>query len=257
MIGMFDSGVGGMSVLREIRKILPMEDIIYYADTAHCPYGEKTREYVIERARFITSQLLSKGATIIVVACNTATAAAISSLRKEFPETPFIGMEPAIKPAVMKTETGVVGVLATAGTLKAQKYLDTREQFAEDIKVVERVGQGFVELVEQQILDGQEAEKIVAKSITPMLDENADVIVLGCTHYPFLTDVIRKVASDHRKSDDTLIMDPASAVARHLAKVMKEKGLLQEDSSKVKAETTILSSGDVKFAEDFFKAVIG
>ena len=128
MIGIFDSGVGGLSVFREIRKILPDEKYIYYSDNAHCPYGEKTREYIVRRAREITGFLIGKGADIIVVACNTATAAAISALRDEYTHIRFIGMEPAIKPAAASTRTGVVGVLATAGTLKADKYLNTREK---------------------------------------------------------------------------------------------------------------------------------
>ena len=132
MIGIFDSGVGGLSVFREIRKVLPEQSYIYYSDNAHCPYGEKSREYIIDRARAITRFLLGKGCEIIVVACNTATAAAISTLREEFP-IKFIGMEPAIKPAAQATRTGVVGVLATAGTLKATKYIDTREKWAQEI----------------------------------------------------------------------------------------------------------------------------
>ena len=121
MIGIFDSGAGGLSVFREIRKLLPQASYIYYSDNAHCPYGEKTKEYIIERSRIISDFLLSKGARIIVVACNTATAAAISTLRSEYPEIPFIGMEPAIKPAALSTRTGVIGVLATAGTLKQRQ----------------------------------------------------------------------------------------------------------------------------------------
>ena len=153
MIGIFDSGVGGLSVFREIHKILPEERFIYYSDNAHCPYGEKSREYIIDRARTITSFLISQGADIIVVACNTATAAAISTLREEFP-IPFIGMEPAVKPAAQATKTGVVGVLATAGTLKATKYIDTREKWAQNVKIVEHIGQGFVELVENGKITG-------------------------------------------------------------------------------------------------------
>ena len=143
MIGIFDSGVGGLSVYREIRKLLPEESYIYYSDSAHCPYGEKSKEYIIDRARSITRRLMGWGAEIVVVACNTATAAAISTLRKEFP-IKFIGMEPAIKPAAALTKTGVVGVLATAGTLKAEKYLDTREKWAQSITVVEHIGEWFV-----------------------------------------------------------------------------------------------------------------
>lgn len=196
MIGIFDSGVGGMSVLREIRKVLPDVDIAYYADSAHCPYGEKSREYIIDRARTITDFLISEGAEAIVVACNTATAAAIATLRSEYPDVPFVGMEPAIKPAAQNTKTGVVGVLATAGTLSAKKYHDTREQYAEGVKVVENVGQGFVELVERGVLEGAEAEETVSDSIGPLLDSGADTIVLGCTHYPFLAETILSVAED-------------------------------------------------------------
>ena len=251
MIGIFDSGVGGMSVLKEIRKILPDESVVYYADTAHCPYGEKSREYIIERARFITETLLDKGATVIVVACNTATAAAIAALRQEYQGVPFIGMEPAIKPAALSTKTGVAGVLATAGTLKAQKYIDTREQFAEGIKVVEHIGQGFVELVEKGILTGPEAEDIVAASLNPLLNEGADVIVLGCTHYPFLADTIHKVAQTSQPERHIQVIDPAPAVAKQLLKVMKERGLLEKDGRH--PETIIMSSSDASVAEDFYR----
>lgn len=195
MIGIFDSGTGGLSVFKEIRKLLPEERYIYFSDNAHCPYGEKSREYIIERSREITRFLLDKGCDIIVVACNTATAAAIAVLREEFPVR-FIGMEPAVKPAVKSTRTGVVGVLATAGTLKADKYLNTREKFSDGVKITEHVGQGFVELVEKGCLTGREAEDVVRASLKPLLDEEADRIVLGCTHYPFLWDTIAKIASE-------------------------------------------------------------
>ena len=251
MIGIFDSGVGGMSVLKEIRKILPDESVVYYADTAHCPYGEKSREYIIERARFITETLMARGASVIVVACNTATAAAIATLRQEYPETPFIGMEPAIKPAALSTKTGVVGVLATAGTLKAQKYIDTREQYSEGIKVVEHIGQGFVELVEKGTLTGSEAEKVVEASLNPLLDEDADVIVLGCTHYPFLSQTIQKVAQTTHPERSIQVIDPAPAVAKQLFKVMTEKGLFGTESEH--SETVIMSSSDASVAEDFYR----
>ena len=167
MIGIFDSGVGGLSVFREIVRILPEEKYIYWSDNAHCPYGEKSRDYIIDRARAVTSFLIEQGADIIVVACNTATAAAISTLREEFP-IPFIGMEPAVKPAAQATRSGVVGVLATAGTLKATKYMDTRAKWARDVRIVEHIGQGFVELVEKGNVSGPEAESIVEKSVRPL-----------------------------------------------------------------------------------------
>ena len=247
MIGIFDSGTGGLSVFKEIRKLLPEERYIYFSDNAHCPYGEKSREYIIERSREITRFLLDKGCDIIVVACNTATAAAIAVLREEFPVR-FIGMEPAVKPAVKSTRTGVVGVLATAGTLKADKYLNTREKFSEGVKITEHVGQGFVELVEKGCLTGREAEDVVRASLKPLLDEGADRIVLGCTHYPFLWDTIAKIASELSPEREIEIIDPAPAVARHLLETMKTEGLIRKDGFSI----ILHSSGDDRILNETF-----
>ena len=247
MIGIFDSGVGGLSVFREIRRLLPEESYIYYSDNAHCPYGEKSVDYIIGRAREITSFLINRGAEIIVVACNTATAAAIATLRDEFPVR-FIGMEPAVKPAVKSTRTGVVGVLATAGTLKADKYLHTREKFSEGVKIVEHIGQGFVELVEKGILTGIEAESIVTDSVKPLLDEGADRIVLGCTHYPFLSETIAKTATALYPDREIEIIDPAPAVARHLLDIMKTEALIHNEGFSIE----LFSSGDSSVLRDTF-----
>lgn len=246
MIGIFDSGVGGLSVFREIHRLLPEERYIYYSDNANCPYGEKTREYIIDRARAITSFLIGQGADIIVVACNTATAAAISTLRDEFPVC-FIGMEPAVKPAAQTTVTGVVGVLATAGTLKAAKYIDTREKWAHDVKIVEHIGQGFVELVENGTVTGEEAEAVVEKSVRPLIDAGADTIVLGCTHYPFLSDTIRKVAGKPIN-----LIDPAPAVAKHLLEVMKGKGLIHMEGFSM----ALHSSGEASTLNMLYNSII-
>lgn len=244
MIGIFDSGIGGLSVFREIRKLLPEQSYIYYSDSAHCPYGEKSKEYIIDRARAITRRLMGMGAEIVVVACNTATAAAISTLRKEFP-IKFIGMEPAIKPAAALTKTGVVGVLATAGTLKAEKYLDTREKWAQSITVVEHIGEGFVELVEKGQTSGAEAEAVVQNSLVPLLEAGADTIVLGCTHYPFLADTIKKVAAAHGADGNSFhLIDPAPAVARHLLEVMEAEGIQTVSPEGFSME--LLCSGDRK-----------
>ena len=244
MIGIFDSGIGGLSVFREIRKLLPEQSYIYYSDSAHCPYGEKSKEYIIDRARAITRRLMGMGAEIVVVACNTATAAAISTLRKEFP-IKFIGMEPAIKPAAALTKTGVVGVLATAGTLKAEKYLDTREKWAQSITVVEHIGEGFVELVEKGQTLGAEAEAVVQNSLVPLLEAGADTIVLGCTHYPFLADTIKKVAAAHGADGNSFhLIDPAPAVARHLLEVMEAEGIQTVSPEGFSIE--LLCSGDRK-----------
>ena len=251
MIGIFDSGVGGLSVFREIRKTLPDEKYIYYSDNAHCPYGEKTREYIVQRARAITEFLIAKGANIIVVACNTATAAAISALREEYSHIRFIGMEPAIKPAAASTTSGVVGVLATAGTLKADKYLNTREKYSEGVQIAEHVGKGFVELVESGHLTGEAAEGVIRESLKPLLDEGADRIVLGCTHYPFLSETILKVASQICPDRDVQVIDPAPAVAKHLLKVMQEENLIKKEGF----EISLFSSGDASILNETFKRI--
>lgn len=219
-IGIFDSGSGGLSVYRELVKLLPKEQYHYFADNAHCPYGEKSPLYIKRRARYITEHFLDSRADIIVVACNTATAAAIATLRQEYPDVPFVGMEPAVKPAALGTQTGVIGVLATAGTLKGSKYLNTRGLYEGDVKIAEHVGQGFVELVENGILDGPEAEATVKASLQPLLEQGADRIVLGCTHYPFLKPVIERLSGP-----GVQVIDPAPAVARQTQRILQDRGV--------------------------------
>ncbi|MBQ9548223.1 MAG: glutamate racemase [Bacteroidales bacterium] len=226
-IGIMDSGVGGLSVFREIRALLPRERYLYYADNAHCPYGEKSPEFIRERLRFITRFFLERGAQAVVLACNTATSAAIATLRSNY-DIPFVGMEPAVKPAALNTRSGVIGVLATAGTLRGGKYQSVKANYAEGVQVIERVGEGFVELVERGIADGPVAEQTVRASLAPLLDAGADAVVLGCTHYPFLLETLRKVASDLGKPD-TVFIDPAPAVARRLQQVLREQGIAEED----------------------------
>lgn len=263
-IGVFDSGEGGLSVLKEITRLLPEAEYIYYSDNAHCPYGEKSPEYIQDRARAITERLLKEGADVIVVACNTATAAAISVLRSEYSDASspevrdkvreltggrhdhicFIGMEPAVKPAALGTRTGVVGVLATSGTLKGSKYLKTKESVDDQVNVFEHVGRGFVELVEKGRLSGSEAEDVVKASLGPLLSAGADIIVLGCTHYPFLLPVLQKVAGP-----DIRFIDPAPAVARQLVHVLERDGMLsagEASSALARNASAVPSSPHVK-----------
>ena len=247
MIGIFDSGVGGLSVYREIKKALPEENCIYYSDSANCPYGGKPKDFIINRAKEITDFLLGKGANIIVVACNTATAVAVKALRESYPHIRFIGMEPAIKPAAHITESGVIGVLATAGTLSSEKYLRHKEKYASDVRIAEHVGEGFVELVEQGLTTGRQAEETVLGSLQPLLDAGADTIVLGCTHYPFLSDTIRKVANETAPGQVKEIIDPAPAIARHLKEVMEEEGLLQHSEGVL----SLHSSGNPAVLQNF------
>lgn len=265
MIGVFDSGAGGLSVLKELVRLMPDQEYVYFSDSAHCPYGEKSPEYIIDRARAITRMLIEKGAQIIVVACNTATAAAIATLRQEF-DIPFIGMEPAVKPAALGTKSGVIGVLATAGTLKASKYLKTKGNYEDGCRIVEHVGKGFVELVENGILEGHAAEATVRESLYPLLDEGADTIVLGCTHYPFLLPVMEREsarwasAAPGRKAEIRFI-DPAPAVARQTKHIMEDAGLLNTSSpvgdggSPTAAHTSVqlLGSGSTDTLKSLFK----
>ncbi len=236
-IGIFDSGAGGLSVFREIYKLLPNEHYLYYSDNAHCPYGRKTKKYIIDRARYISQFLIDKGADIIVIACNTATGAAINSLRKEF-DIKFIGMEPAVKPAALATKTGVIGVLATAGTLRSSKYLLNKEKYEDDITILEHRGKGWVQLVESSKLSGKEVEEKVANCVLPLTENGADKLVLGCTHYPFLIDTIKKIAGDAVE-----IIDPSPAVARQLVKVMEEEKIVFDKIAQIKS----FKEADIKF----------
>ena len=217
MIGVYDSGVGGLSVWRELVKLMPDEDYVYFSDAAHCPYGPKDPSFIVERACAVTDFFLEKGCNLVVVACNTATAAAISHLRSHY-DIPFVGMEPAIKPAILHSKSGVVGVLATAGTFKGKLYLNTLARFSGDVKVIQRVGEGLVETVEKGILDGPEVEAMIHRCIDPMLEAGADHIVLGCTHYPFLQPVIERLAGP-----SVTVVNPAPAVARQARRLLNKK----------------------------------
>ncbi|MBR1871752.1 MAG: glutamate racemase [Bacteroidales bacterium] len=258
MIGVFDSGSGGLSVLREMVKAMPSEEYVYFSDNAHCPYGEKSPEYIRDRARSITERLLGEGCDIIVVACNTATAAAIGTLRKEYSNefseqsrlrvlgltggrrdhVRFIGMEPAVKPAALRSATGVIGVLATAGTLKGSKYLTAKGNYHNGCRIVERVGKGFVELVESLDVSGPHAGQVVRESLQPLLDEGADTIVLGCTHYPFLLGTMQKIAGPSIR-----FIDPAPAVTRRLMEVMQQDGIPVRQGPSKSPKVLLLSSG--------------
>lgn len=266
MIGIFDSGVGGLSVYREVRKALPEASVYYFGDTAWCPYGPRERGFIIERAEAITEMLI-KEADIIVIACNTATAAAISHLRARYSDSAnpqvrervlrltggrrdhirFIGMEPAIKPAVAITKTGTVGVLATESTLKAAKYNQMKDLYKGDVTIIEQVGEGFVELVEKWDLSSRKAEVTVSRSISPLLKAGADTIVLGCTHYPFLTDTILKVAGEIMPERELTVINPAPAVVKHLIEVMEQEQIPQEERN---ASVRIEASGDSSTLEE-------
>lgn len=237
MIGIFDSGVGGLSVWKELFKEFPGETYLYVSDSGYCPYGPKPKDEVIYRAKAITEFLISNGAEIVVVACNTATAAAIEYLRGHY-NIPFVGMEPAVKPAAINTKTGAIGVLATKGTFKGELYLRTLHKFASNAKVLEQIGEGLVELVESGNTDSPQAREIIGKYIVPMLEENVDHIVLGCTHYPFLEKVIKEFTGDSIE-----IVNPAPAIARRVGEVLSQRReLLREKSTLGELQGAIAST---------------
>ena len=239
MIGVFDSGVGGLSVFSEIIKLLPRESIIYYADSANCPYGTKSKEEIISLCSHITHRLIDEGCQIITVACNTATSAAIGHLRSTF-ALPFVGIEPAVKPAALESRTGTVAVLATEGTLKSDSFNKTKDLFAGNVRVITTVGSGLVELVERGEAGSLKAEQLLRQYIEPMIAEGVDSIVLGCTHYPFLSDDIRKITGDAVQQ-----INPAPAVARQVKRLAEQHGLLSSSGSGA-PEYRFLSSGDTE-----------
>lgn len=226
-VGFFDSGLGGLCILDAFKALCPHESTIYIADSKNCPYGNKPADEIVRLAERHTRRLLKRGCKMVVVACNTATAAAIDFLRERHPEVPFIGIEPAVKPAALRSKTGVVGVLATAGTFGGRLYNETKAKFAKDVTVIATVADEFVELVERKEISGAAAERVVRARIEPLLKAGCDKIVLGCTHFPHLKPLIEKICDGR-----TEVIDPSDAVARQARRVLSARGLLASASAK-------------------------
>lgn len=223
-IGIFDSGVGGTSIWREIQQLLPNEDTLYLADSANAPYGEKSKEEILGLSVKNTELLLEKGCKIVVVACNTATTNAIKYLRNNY-GIPFIGIEPAIKPAALKTKTGKVGVLATQGTLSSYLFHHTAKLHASGITLVEQEGTGLVTLIESGKLHSTEIQTLLMDFLNPMLEENIDCLVLGCTHYPYLIPMLKTLLSAN-----ITIIDSGAAVARQTKTILQQQAKLAQNS---------------------------
>jgi glutamate racemase len=240
-IGVFDSGVGGLSVLHDIRAALPHEDLLYVADSGHVPYGSKSQEYIQNRSLTLSRFLLAHGAKAIVIACNTATAAAASLLRSTF-DVPIVAMEPAVKPAVSATRSGVVGVLATVGTVKSAQLAALLDRFADGVEVVTQGCPGLVEQVEAGDLDGPDTRALVQRYTAPLLQRGADTIVLGCTHYPFLRPLIADVVGS-----DIALIDTGAAVARQLRRVLDDRDL--RTSATTAGSARFWTSGDREIAQ--------
>ncbi|MFP6850887.1 MAG: glutamate racemase [Pseudomonas sp.] len=220
-IGVFDSGVGGLSVLREIRSLLPNESLLYIADSGHVPYGEKSPEFIRERCRALAEFLLAQGAKALVLACNTATVAGVAELREFYPQLPLVGMEPAVKPAAAATQSGVVGVLATTGTLKSAKFAALLDRFASDVRVITQPCPGLVERIEAGELESAATRELLQGYVAPLLAEGCDTLILGCTHYPFLKPLLRTMVPD-----SVSLIDTGAAVARQVQRLLAERDLL-------------------------------
>ncbi|RBW57303.1 glutamate racemase [Tenacibaculum sp. E3R01] len=225
-IGIFDSGVGGTSIWKEIQLLMPNENTIYLSDSKNAPYGYKSEEKIIELSIKNTEYLLEKNCKIIVVACNTATTNAIKILRQKY-DVPFIGIEPAIKPASLQTNTNTIGILATKGTLNSELFEKASSNLEDNITVIEQVGEGLVNLIEKGEINSPDMNKLLTKYLTPMIKKNADCIVLGCTHYPYLKDLIKKIVGNKIE-----IIDSGLAVAKQTKHVLsKHKLLLQSNNT--------------------------
>ena len=248
-IAVFDSGVGGISVLKHIHALLPNEQLIYIADSKYAPYGNKTPAEIQSRCFEIADFLVAKKAKALVVACNTATAAAIDAMRDKY-DLPIIGMEPAVKPAAEASRNGIIGVLATTGTLKSAQFAALLESYGRNVKVVTQACVGLVECVERGELNDAATKALIQQYTAPLLAEGADAIVLGCTHYPFVKDVIREIVGA-----DISLIDTGSAVAKQLKRQLEEKGLLS--SSQKIAEVTFSTNSEAANAQQVIEALWG
>lgn len=249
-VGIFDSGVGGLSVWREIVQRLPHEHLIYVADQAHIPYGSRSLDEIRAFAREVTHFLLGGGAKLIVVACNTASAAALHHLRATFPQVPFVGMEPAVKPASENTHSGVIGVIATSATFQGELFASLVERFADKVTVLTQICPGLVEAVEKGELDSPATQSLLDAYLRPLVKAGIDQLVLGCTHYPFLTPAIRRIVGAQVQ-----IIDPAPAVARQVSRVLARQG--SREPGPQLGRQIFYSSGDTNQVRPLFTNLIG
>ena len=217
MVGFFDSGIGGRCILDAFLKLRPDVPAVYVADSENCPYGNRSPDEIVLLSKRIAADLVERGCEVIVVACNTATAAAIDMLRREWSDVPFVGMEPAVKPAALGSESGVVAVLATRGTFNGRLYRETSAKVSNSVKIIECVADEFVGMVERGDVSGPSAEDAVRARIEPLIAAGADRIVLGCTHFPHLKPLMEKIADGRAE-----IVDPSNAVARRIVDVLEE-----------------------------------
>ena len=241
-IGIFDSGIGGLSILKEINKVLPNENTIYLADNKNCPYGNKDAIEIVKFSLKNSSVLIDMNCKIIVVACNTATTNAIKEMRNLF-SIPIIGIEPAIKPAILNTKTNKIGVLATEMTLTSDLFNQTSNKFSDKVEIIEQIGYGLVNQIEKGNINTENTRKLLKSYIDPMLDSNIDQLVLGCTHYYFLIPIIRQIITEK-----ITIQDPNKAIAKQIIKILKSKNL--ENSLKSNYKNKVYANGDAEIIKN-------
>jgi len=249
-IGIFDSGVGGLSVLRVIREQMPEESVIYFGDQGHIPYGPRSMEQIRNFSEAITNFLLGQDAKIIVVACNTASAAALKYLREKFQDIQFVGMEPAVKPAAEHTQTGKVGVLATPATFQGALYASVVERFANGVELLQNTCPGLVQQIEQGNLEGEETRRILEDALLPMLEKNIDTVVLGCTHYPFVIPLIQRIVGDNVR-----VIDPAPSVAKQAQRLLEAGGMQSQSSTR--GDVKLYTSGDPASLKSMLLMLLG
>ena len=249
-IGIFDSGIGGISVLRAIREQLPHESVLYFGDQGHIPYGPRPMEQIRNFCEAITNFLLQRHAKIIVVACNTASAAALKYLREKFPIVQFVGMEPAVKPAAEHTQTGKVGVLATPATFQGALYASVVERFANGVELFQNTCPGLVQQIEQGNVSGNATRKILEGALLPMLEKNIDTVVLGCTHYPFVIPLIGQIVGDKVR-----VIDPAPAVAKQVGRLLEAGGMRSRSPSN--GGVKFYTSGDPDSLKSMLPVLLG
>jgi glutamate racemase len=253
-IGVFDSGVGGLSVLRAIWEELPNEELIYLADQAHVPYGSRSMEEVRSFSKEITSYLLDQGSKLIVVACNAASAAALHYLRQNFEDFSFVGMEPAVKPAAEHTQSKIVGVLATPATFQGELYASVVERFAHDVRILQHTCPGLVMQIEAGHLQTEETRAILEEALSPMISQGIDTVVLGCTHYPFVIPLIQEITGPGVR-----VIDPAPAVARQVRHILQKEDLLQQDKLKSRSaweRTRFMSTGEASHLQTSLSSLL-
>ncbi|RJP51812.1 MAG: glutamate racemase [Anaerolineaceae bacterium] len=249
-IGIFDSGVGGLSVLREVRALMPNENIIYFGDQGHVPYGPRSMRQIQNFSEGITRFLLGHGAKIIVVACNTASAAALKHLRATFSDVQFVGMEPAVKPAAEKTQTGKVGVLATPATFQGELYASVVERFANGVELFQNTCPGLVNQIEKGELNAPQTRAILEDALLPMLEKNIDTVVLGCTHYPFVIPLIERIVGEKVR-----VIDPAPAVAKQVKRLLEAGGMVNQNREK--GTVRFITSGEVDSVKRVLSTLLG